>query len=1083
MECATCKAALLEGAKFCSACGAPAPSLCPACRTLNPPTAKFCAECGTNLASQSPLLADAERRQISVLFCDLVNSTALSSRLDPEDLFRLTNAYQHLVAAAMVRFGGFVAQYVGDGVKVYFGWPRATELDAEQALRAALAATKAVAETTIEGETLSVRIGIATGLVVVGRMVDAEDHEPTATGETPNRAARLQSLAEAGGIVIDATTRRLVGELFNVRSMGKVTLKGLPEPVEAFEVHEECVGESRFEALRTARLSPLIGRLEELDLLLHRWRQAHGGQGRVVLIAGEAGIGKSRLLAELEQRLDGEAFRRMRMFCSPHTSHTPLNPVIRYIGQDAGFTQDNSAVERARKLRARLEAADTTSEDIALITALLHLPDDGVPFLNLSPQRRKERTFAALLRRVERISAARPVLVLLEDMHWADPTTCDLMDELIRSIGQLRILLVMTFRPEFVSPWTGHAGVTSLTLGRLERQESAALARGLAPTPTLPEKLLNRIVMQSEGVPLFVEELTNAVLECAPQTTPTALQVTVPPTLQASLTARLDRMPAARQVAQIGSVFGREFRRSLLAKIANLQASTLDEGLGQLVAAGLLFPRSEGDEAAYTFKHALVQEAAYDSLLRVRRAALHAAVGTLLENHADMAATRPGLLGHHFAQAGDAERASLYFLRAGELSVANSAMNEAEAHIRRGLDLAADISIPGQRNRREAELTLTLGNVRAAVQGTGSPMHRATFTRAAELCRNLDPTSDTAATRLLARALFGQWSSELQAGDLAQALRTGEELYAIGRRSSEPELRAAASGHAVCYMFLGCLEDANSVFSAAIGEEEIRTHSSTVTNFGFDPTCHLYAQYARSLALTGFPEQARTHLQFALSRAHTMQHLPTIALTMMIACTTSWSLGNQDALRQWSGELVRVAAEQGYGLWHARGLSYLGWLRSAEGQHVEGLAMLDQALLYFETMQVTLSGPHTRAMRSDVHARMQRPDLADADLDQALAICAQTGEVWPEAELHRRKGELRRADPTAAEAHLRRAVGVARAQGARLFELRSAVSLARLGCEQQMEPPIELLRPIYDRFTEGFDSADLAEARRVLDSL
>jgi len=1082
MECVACQATLAEGAKFCTACGASAPSLCNACGNLNSPAAKFCSECGARLDGTRSMSPSVERRQLSVLFCDLVGWTALASRLDPEDLRDVTRMYQHRVAEVMAQFGGFVARYIGDGALVYFGWPRATEADAEQALRAALAATKAVSATPIAGEFLSVRIGIATGLAVVGDIIDAgEGQQQTATGETLNRAARLQVLAEAGGIVIDAATRRLVGELFDVRSMGGMTLRGLPEPVEVFELHGEQPGESRFEALHPAGLTPLIGRQEELDLLLRRWQQAREGRGRLVLISGEAGIGKSRLLAELGKRLSGEAFRRMRLFCSPHTADSPLHPVIRHIGQDASFIRDDSTAERAKKLRARLEAGDASSEDITLITALLRLPVVGLPAHNLSPHRRKESTFAALIRRAEQISRARPLLILFEDMHWADPSTLELLDDLIRRIGELRILLVMTFRPEFISPWTGHAGVTSLTLGRLERQESTMMAQQLATRPQLPEKLLDRIVVQSDGVPLFIEELTKAVVESAPTVAPATSQLAVPATLQASLTARLDRIPEGRQVAQIASVCGREFRRSLLGRIADLPAATIDEGLGQLVAARLLFRQGEGAEATYTFKHALVKEAAYDSLLRARRTALHMAIGAELENDPEMVTSRPALLGHHFARAGDAERASLHLLRAGELSVANSAMNEAEAHVRQGLVLAASITSGADRNRREAELNLTLGSVRTAVQGIGSPAHRIAFSKAAELCRILDP-EDAWVARLLARALFGQWSSELQAGDLDRALRTGQALYIAGRRGPDPELRAASSCHAVSYMFLGRLGDAIAAFAAAITDDEICTHIPKAMDFGFDATCHLFAQYARSLALRGFPAQARAYLQFALERARNLQHLPTIALTMMIACTTSWSLRDRDALRKWSDELVRMASEQGYGLWHARGLSYAGWLKAQDGRHAEGLAMLDRALLDFETMQVTLSRPHTLAMRADVHAWMGRTDLAEADLNQALAVCAQTREVWPEAELHRRMGELRRADPAAAETHFRRAISVAQTQGATLLALRAAVSLARLWREHETATSVRgVLAPIYDWFTEGLDAPDLAEARELLD--
>jgi class 3 adenylate cyclase/tetratricopeptide (TPR) repeat protein len=602
-------------------------------------------------------LPRAERRHITVLFCDIVGSTPLSGRLDPEDLRKVIDAYQRSVAAVVTGLRGTIARFVGDGILVYFGWPTVDEAHAESAARAGLAIV-----TAIHPQRLAVRIGIATGLVVADDLVGAGVPQIlVAVGETPNLAARLQSVAEPDAVVVSDATRAQLGRLFDLKDLGSIELKGFGAPQRAWQVLRETALASRSEALYGGALTPLIGRDNELDLLLRHWRQAKTGQGQAVLLSGEPGIGKSRLIAELEERLLKEQHISFRYFCSPHRGDTVLHPVIAHWERVLG----DAPAERLANLEAVLTPLATPPEDIRLIADLLSVPADAHhPALELSPIRRKERTFAALHRFIATRATLQPVLMLFEDAHWADPTSLELMDTIIPRLSDLPILLVVSFRPEFTASWVGQAGVTLITLSRLTRRQATELATQVTNEQVLPPLLLERVVAQSDGVPLFIEELTKAVVETTDACDSIPSSLAVPATLQASLMARLDRLPAAKQVAQIAAVIGREFSDKLLSAVAWLPEVQLGQGLEELVEAGLASRRGVPPCANYAFKHALVRDAAYESLLRVRRAELHAAIVDAMERDADIATRQPEVLGYHCAQAGLDQKAAIYYLKA-----------------------------------------------------------------------------------------------------------------------------------------------------------------------------------------------------------------------------------------------------------------------------------------------------------------------------------------------------------------------------------------------------------------------------------
>jgi class 3 adenylate cyclase/predicted ATPase len=1042
-------------------------------------------------------ISGAERRQLTVMFCDMVGSTALASRLDPEDLREVVAAYHRTVTDLIRSFDGYVAKYMGDGVLVYFGYPQAHEDDAERAVRAGLGLIDAVDRLDVKSATLQARVGIATGLVVVGDLLgEGSAQEQSVVGETPNLAARLQTLAEPDTVVIAASTRRLIGGLFDCRDLGTIEIKGIPRPVQTWRVLRPSVVASRFEALRGSALSPMVGRDEEIDLLLRRWARVKAGDGQVVLISGEPGIGKSRVAAAMEDRLQDESHIQLRYFCSPYHQDSALYPFIDQLGRAAGFALDDTPASKLEELEALLALALPPDEDVALIADLLSLPpSERHPLPNLSPQRKKERTLEALLGQLEGLARQRPVVMVFEDAHWIDPTSRELLDLMIERISSLPVLLIVTFRPEFHPPWTGQPRVTMLPLNRLDRRDRTAVAERVAGGKELPDEIVDQIVERSDGVPLFVEELTKSVLESGLLREEAERYVldralppfAVPTTLDASLMARLDRLSPAKGVAQVGAAIGREFSYPLLRVVCRLPDDELLSALDRLVASQLVFQRGVLPDAVYSFKHALVQDAAHGSLLRSSRQQLHAKIAEALETlFPDMMDTQPEVLAQHYAEAGLVENAISYSLKAGERALGHSANREAVQHLTNGLELTRLLPPGSRRDRSEFGLQLALGVAMRVTRGSSAHETYIAFARARELMEEME---GNATLREQMTVLYGLMGVHIIGGTNPIAGREiSEECLALAARHADPEVSALAArvmGFALFYF--GEFAEAITHLRRTLEFCPLDPESIPDLRFAHDHAASASAYLAWCLFVSGYPEQATRAATDAVVRARAIGHAMTTGTVLMAKAVFSSDLGADPAQSKADSDAA-VAHDVEHRL-----PQYECWARVSQG-----IAMLrhDDPRGAIEAIHVGMAAAKQaghgimRPMHTShlalAHARIGEPAAGLQLLDRAITELDETQERFFEAELHRIRGEilLKAKFREAGEAALLRALAIARGQHARMWELRAAVTLARLYRDQDLRGEArELLGPVYGWFTEGFDTPDLKEAKALLKSL
>jgi class 3 adenylate cyclase/predicted ATPase len=1050
-------------------------------------------------APESKPRDEAERRQVTVMFSDLVGSTTLAARMDPEDLREIVSAFHKCIAEIVDSFGGFVAQYMGDGVLVYFGYPQAQEDDAERAVRTGLALTAALAGLKTRAP-LRIRVGIATGLVVVGDLIGSgEAQEHGIVGETPNLAARLQDIAEPGTVVIAEGTRTLLGNLFEFEDLGLRSLKGFPGPVRAWAVLRASSVPSRFEALHTAGLTALVGREEESKLLLQRWSEAKTGEGQVVLLSGEPGIGKSRLTVALLECLADEPHTRLRYFCSSRHASSALYPIIGQMERAVGLEHDDTPQTRLDKLDAMLAKTSSSMQDSALFAEMLSLPNDGrYPALELSAQQRRERTLDALNLQIETLSRSSPVLMIFEDVHWIDPTSLEALGRAVDRVRTLRVLLIVTCRPEFEPSWIGRPHVTVCTIGRLAQRDVDAMIDQVVGNKPMPVSIRRDIIERTDGIPLFVEEMTKAVLETESEDEarrtaafiPSSAQA-VPATLHASLMARLDRLGPAKELAQIGAAIGRSFSHALLAAVVSNSEAELRAGLDRLIQAGLLYRQGVPPRATYLFKHALVQDAAYGTLLRVPRGALHARIANTLESQfAEITENQPELLAGHCTQAGQIEKAAGLWGKAGQRSLARSALVEASEQFKRALDQIATLPTTPALRREEIKIQVALITPLFHVKGYAAPESKGAVERARLLIEQAEALGESPEDPLLLfSVLYGRFVTNLIAfnGDVCRDLAAHILALAEKQGVTVPLM----IGHRVMGVTLvhtGHFEESRKHLDRAIALYDPVEHRALASRFGSDSRVTILGFRSLAFWCLGHPEAALTDADRAIVDAREIGQAATLMLALFTTTWTQIFCGNYSVARLFADELVALAGEKGAAGWKSMGLLQQCDVLVSAGKASVTVQGITAGLTALRSTGTTTYVPWGLSRLARAHADLGLLDDAWRSVDEAMKAVEVTKERMFEAEINRVAGEIAlmspKRDAARAQVYFEHALAVAREQQAKSWELRAAMSMTRLWRDQGKRRQARgLLASVYDWFTEGFDTLDLKEARGLLDTL
>lgn len=1036
-------------------------------------------------------LGVAERRQITILFCDLAESTVLSERLDPEDYRQVILGYHRVAEKVVRRYGGHIAQYLGDGLLIYFGYPHGLEDAPKAAVRAGLGILEAVTHANSQwqaaGKTkIKVRIGIHTGLVVV------DNH--LALGKTTNIAARLEGLAPIDGLVISSHTLKLVEGWFEAKSIGKHHLKGISEPMEVFQVLRESGARTRLEIAKGKGLSPLVGREKEYQLLQERWKQAKAGHGQLVLLNGEAGIGKSRLADAIKEEIARESNSWLtEIRCSPHHQNSALFPFIELLENIMlQYEREDSIENKMIKLEGfLLQSGLDLKITMPLFAEFLSIPSEKYPPPALSPTAKKLRIIESLIQVLVHRAAIQPILLVIEDLHWADASILEWLDKFLKHLPTLRIFTLCTTRPGFLRDWVGSSQVTLLTLQNLMPERIKDICRYQTKGKALPKEILEQIYVKTGGVPLFVEELTKMILESdllverekQYELVGPLPPLAIPSTLQDSLLARLDRMSSVKNIIQLGSVLGREFSFELLNAVLNGAEDELQGALSQLMEAELLYQLERGKQTVYRFKHALIRDVAYDSILKSSRQRLHRRVAEVLEDRfAEVIISQPELLAYHYTQADLIKEAIPYWQSAGKRAIERSAYVEAVNHLKKGLELLRRLPPSSDCLERELALLITLGPALMSTRGFASPEVGETYKRAQELCSMLKETPE------FFSILWGLWYYYMSLPQKRIARELAERLLALGKKNQDNTLKMIA------HRALGAVLVGQGEFTAALAQiqqgiayYDPESHRSLAFEYGQDIGVICKQWFALALWLLGRPDQARKMGLEAIRMAREVAHPTTLAYVLYFTAKIYHLCGEGERATFLSEECIKLSALHDISLFYAAGSIMHGREMVEMGQIETGFIQLHENLTAYRATGAALLVPYYQALLAEVYKKLGRTEEALLAVNDGLFIAEKGGEHAWDAELYRLKGELLRfndSDESEAELCFEKALGIARLQQAKSWELRAAISLCRLWQKQKkIRQAQNLLQSVYDCFSEGFDSADLKEAKVLLSGL